>query len=85
MCIILPFTVRNYFVCLWIQDKADRRKQLLVDSLEAQQYFTEAQETELWMKDMEPLVGSTDYGKDEDMAEVCVSIGLCIKECTGID
>ena len=22
------------------------------------------------MKDMEPLVGSTDYGKDEDMAEV---------------
>ena len=28
------------------------------------------------MKDMEPLVGSTDYGKDEDMAEVwtCCSI-----------
>ena len=43
---------------------------MLSESLEAQEYFADAQEAELWIKDNEPVAGSTDYGKDEDMAEV---------------
>jgi spectrin alpha len=41
----------------------------LEDSLQAQQYFADANEGESWMKEKEPIVGSTDYGKDEDSSE----------------
>ena len=40
------------------------------DSLQAQQYFADANEGESWMREKEPIVCSTDYGKDEDSAEV---------------
>lgn len=50
--------------------KASQRKQDLEDSLQAQQYFADANEAESWMREKEPIVGSTDYGKDEDSAEV---------------
>ncbi|CAF90368.1 unnamed protein product [Tetraodon nigroviridis] len=49
--------------------KASQRKQDLEDSLQAQQYFADANEAESWMREKEPIVGSTDYGKDEDSAE----------------
>lgn len=52
--------------------KASQRKQDLEDSLQAQQYFADANEAESWMREKEPIVGSTDYGKDEDSAEVNV-------------
>lgn len=52
--------------------KASQRKQDLEDSLQAQQYFADANEAESWMREKEPIVGSTDYGKDEDSAEVKV-------------
>ena len=55
---------------LFIQDKAQQRKQDLEDSLQAQQYFADANEAESWMREKEPIVGNTDYGKDEDSAEV---------------
>ena len=53
-----------------LQDKAFQRKQDLEDSLQAQQYFADANEAESWMREKEPLAANTDYGKDEDSAEV---------------
>lgn len=52
-----------------LKDKAFQRKQDLEDSLQAHQYFADANEAESWMKEKEPIVGSQDYGKDEDSAE----------------
>ncbi len=52
-----------------LKDKAQQRKQDLDDSLQAQQYFTDAAEAESWMREKEPIVDSKDYGKDEDAAE----------------
>lgn len=52
-----------------LQDKASQRKQDLEDSLQAQQYFADANEGESWMREKEPLAANTDYGKDEDTAE----------------
>ena len=53
-----------------LKAKASQRRQDLEDSLQAQQYFADANEAESWMWEKEPIVGSTDYGKDEDSAEV---------------
>lgn len=53
-----------------LKGKAAQRRQDLEDSLQAQQYFADANEAESWMREKEPIVGSTDYGKDEDSAEV---------------
>uniref|UniRef100_A0A8C9WNN3 Spectrin alpha chain, non-erythrocytic 1 n=1 Tax=Scleropages formosus TaxID=113540 RepID=A0A8C9WNN3_SCLFO len=52
-----------------LKGKASQRRQDLEDSLQAQQYFADANEAESWMHEKEPIVGSTDYGKDEDSAE----------------
>ena len=53
-----------------LKAKASQRRQDLEDSLQAQQYFADANEAESWMREKEPIVGSIDYGKDEDSAEV---------------
>lgn len=52
-----------------LKEKALQRKQDLEDSLQAHQYFADANEAESWMKEKEPLVSNTDYGKDEDSSE----------------
>ena len=52
-----------------LKDKAQQRKQDLEDSLQAHQYFADANEAEAWMKEKEPIVGSQDFGKDEDSTE----------------
>uniref|UniRef100_A0A673XHZ2 Spectrin alpha, non-erythrocytic 1 n=1 Tax=Salmo trutta TaxID=8032 RepID=A0A673XHZ2_SALTR len=52
-----------------LKGKAGQRRQDLEDSLQAQQYFADANEAESWMREKEPIVGSPDYGKDEDSAE----------------
>ncbi|XP_035766449.1 spectrin alpha chain, non-erythrocytic 1 [Neolamprologus brichardi] len=52
-----------------LKAKASQRRQDLEDSLQAQQYFADANEAESWMREKEPIVGSPDYGKDEDSAE----------------
>ncbi|KAI5727770.1 hypothetical protein M8J77_006684 [Diaphorina citri] len=52
-----------------LKEKALQRKQDLEDSLQAHQYFADANEAESWMKEKEPLVVNTDYGKDEDSSE----------------
>lgn len=60
-----------------LKAKASQRRQDLEDSLQAQQYFADANEAESWMREKEPIVGSTDYGKDEDSAEVPNQFKLC--------
>lgn len=57
-----------------LKSKASQRRQDLEDSLQAQQYFADANEAESWMREKEPIVGSPDYGKDEDSAEVGSSL-----------
>ncbi|KAK2499565.1 hypothetical protein MC885_005835 [Smutsia gigantea] len=52
-----------------LKSKASQRRQDLEDSLQAQQYFADANEAESWMREKEPIVGSPDYSKDEDSAE----------------
>lgn len=39
------------------------------DSLQAHQYFADANEAESWVKEKEPMVLSQDYGRDEDSSE----------------
>lgn len=55
----------------WVQlkEKANQRKQDLEDSLQAHQYYADANEAESWMKEKEPIVSSSDHGKDEDSSE----------------
>ena len=52
-----------------LKEKALQRKQDLEDSLQAHQYFADANEAESWMKEKQPIVNSQDYGKDEDSSE----------------
>ena len=52
-----------------LKEKAVQRKQDLEDSLQAHQYFADANEAESWIKEKEPIVMSPDYGRDEDSAE----------------
>ncbi|OUC44773.1 hypothetical protein D917_08835 [Trichinella nativa] len=53
-----------------LKEKANKRGQDLEDSYMAHQYLADANEAESWMSEKEPIVGSADYGKDEDSAEV---------------
>eukprot|EP00095_Tigriopus_kingsejongensis_P005059 maker-scaffold330_size203968-snap-gene-0.18 protein:Tk05059 transcript:maker-scaffold330_size203968-snap-gene-0.18-mRNA-1 annotation:"spectrin alpha chain" len=52
-----------------LKEKASQRKQDLEDSLQAHQYFTDANEAESWMREKESIAGNADYGKDEDSGE----------------
>ncbi|XP_043463580.1 spectrin alpha chain [Leptopilina heterotoma] len=52
-----------------LKEKARQRKQDLDDSLQAHQYFADANEAESWMKEKRPIVMNPDYGKDEDSSE----------------
>ena len=61
-----------------LKDKAQQRRLDLDDSLQAQQYFADANESESWMKEKEPIVSSVDYGKDEDSAEALLKKNLAI-------
>lgn len=47
---------------------ADRRTQKLKDSQEAQKFYQEAVEADVWMNDRAGLAASQDYGRDEDAA-----------------
>ena len=55
-----------------VQEQSEARREALETSQGAQQYYSDAQEAESWMKDREPLVSSGDYGKDEDSTQVSV-------------
>ncbi|XP_024083018.1 spectrin alpha chain [Cimex lectularius] len=61
----------NELTMHWTQlkEKAVQRKEDLEDSLQAHQYFADANEAESWMKEKEPMVVNQDFGKDEDSSE----------------
>ena len=67
------FDFTNFFqkiyTCNFLAIFFKYRKQDLEDSLQAHQYFADANEAESWMKEKEPLAGNNDYGKDEDASE----------------
>lgn len=50
-------------------DKANKRKLDLENAVQVHQYFFDANEAEGWVKEKEPLLRNTDYGKDEDSIE----------------
>jgi len=52
-----------------LKERAGQRKQDLDDSLQAHQYFADANEAESWMKEKEPIASGGDFGKDEDSSE----------------
>ena len=54
-----------------LKEGTQTRQQLLDEALQAQQYYSSAQEVDSWIKEKEPIVSSGDYGKDEDSAQVC--------------
>ncbi|CAF3226908.1 unnamed protein product [Rotaria socialis] len=49
-----------------LKEVSVQRKHDLEDSLQAQQYFSDAKEVESWIHEKEPVAQSTDYGRDED-------------------
>ncbi len=59
-----------------LKEKSAQRKQDLEDSLQAHQYFADANEAESWMKEKEPLAGNTDFGKDEDASEALLKVSI---------
>ncbi|KAE9548243.1 hypothetical protein FO519_008545 [Halicephalobus sp. NKZ332] len=52
-----------------LKSKAEKRLQELGESEQAHKYLADAHDAEAWMREKEPIVGNTDYGKDEDSAE----------------
>ena len=73
---------------LLLQEKGNSRKQDLEDSVQTQQYLSEASEAESWLLEKEPIACGTDYGKDEDTAQVHVVqsyiVDLLLKSCLRI-
>ena len=62
-------SANSIFKIIFLQDKAASRKDDLDESLHAYQYLADVTEAEAWLTEKEPLVTSTDYGKDEDSAQ----------------
>jgi spectrin alpha len=52
-----------------LKEKSAQRKQDLDDSLQAHQYFADANEAESWMREKMPIVSSNDWGTSEDSSE----------------
>ncbi|XP_031782461.2 spectrin beta chain, non-erythrocytic 1 isoform X3 [Nasonia vitripennis] len=52
-----------------LRDLASVRKLRLLDAVESQMFYAEAAEAEQWIKEKQPLLNSTDYGKDEDSVQ----------------
>ncbi|XP_058824690.1 spectrin beta chain, non-erythrocytic 1 isoform X6 [Topomyia yanbarensis] len=44
------------------------RRLRLLDAVESQQFYAEANEAESWLREKKPIISSHDYGKDEDSA-----------------
>eukprot|EP00118_Oscarella_pearsei_P018140 m.184464 g.184464 ORF g.184464 m.184464 type:complete len:3710 (+) comp39319_c1_seq2:34-11163(+) len=69
------------------------RKRKLGQSLEAQQYYFEATEADVWMNEKAGIASNQDYGKDEDTAEkylqkhrtLAVDVEAYVKEVTRLE
>ncbi|KAK2588759.1 hypothetical protein KPH14_001641 [Odynerus spinipes] len=62
-----------------LRDLASVRKLRLLDAVESQMFYAEAAEAEQWIREKQPQVTSTDYGKDED------SVQSLLKKLEGIE
>ncbi|XP_035899186.1 spectrin beta chain, non-erythrocytic 1 isoform X2 [Anopheles stephensi] len=54
------------------------RRLRLLDAVESQQFYAEANEAEFWLREKKPIISSQDYGKDED------SVGSLQKKLDGL-
>lgn len=51
------------------RDLASVRRLRLLDAVESQMFYAEANECDSWIKEKRPILTSTDYGKDEDAVQ----------------
>lgn len=49
-----------------LKDDASVRRLRLLDAVESQMFYTEADEAEAWIRERRPLLSTSDLGKDED-------------------
>lgn len=52
-----------------LRDLASIRRLRLLDAVESQTFYLEANEADSWMREKRPVFASTDYGKDEDSVQ----------------
>ena len=53
-----------------LKDDASVRRLRLLDAVESQMFYTEADEAEAWIRERRPLLSTSDLGKDEDSVTV---------------
>ncbi|KAI6645819.1 Spectrin alpha chain, non-erythrocytic 1-like [Oopsacas minuta] len=51
-----------------VKELSSTRKQLLIEAEQYQQFFADANESESWIREREPLVTSTEFGRDKGTA-----------------
>lgn len=49
-----------------LRDLVSIRRLRLLDAVESQMFYAEANEADIWMREKYPLLATTDFGKDED-------------------
>ncbi|XP_049531966.1 spectrin beta chain, non-erythrocytic 1 isoform X2 [Anopheles darlingi] len=49
-----------------LRNLSNVRRLRLLDAVESQQFYAEANEAEFWLREKKPIISSHDYGKDED-------------------
>lgn len=52
-----------------IRDLSSIRRLRLLDAVESQMFYAEANESESWIREKRPILASQDYGKDEDSVQ----------------
>lgn len=52
-----------------VRDLTSIRRLRLLDAVESQMFYAEANEAEIWMREKRPILASSDYGKDEDSVQ----------------
>lgn len=52
-----------------LRDLTSIRRLRLLDAVESQMFYVEANEADIWMKEKRPVFASNDYGKDEDSVQ----------------
>ncbi|XP_063234159.1 spectrin alpha chain, non-erythrocytic 1 isoform X2 [Bacillus rossius redtenbacheri] len=62
-----------------LKDLVTIRRLRLLDAVESQMFYAEANEAEAWIREKRPLLTSADYGKDED------SVQSLVKKLEGVE
>lgn len=63
LCTLLQTKLNN------LRDLVSIRRLRLLDAVESQMFYAEANEADIWMKEKYPLLAATDFGKDEDSVQ----------------